>query len=121
MELGSPPCSPHMPISIPGLTPRPAAIPIFIKLPTPLTSIDWNGFLSNNSFSIYSGRNFPSTSSLLKLNVPCVKSLVPKLKNSAVFASSFAVNAALTTSIIVPKLIFSFILCVVSISFLIES
>ena len=94
-----------------GRNSLPAARPIFIKLPTPFTSIDWNGFLSRISFSIYSGRNFPSTSSLLKLNVPCVKSFVPKLKNSAVVASSFAVNAALTTSIIVPKLIFNFILC----------
>ena len=121
MEFGSPPCSPQIPISMFFLTPRPFAIPICIRFPTPLTSIDWKGFLSRSSFSMYSGRNLPSTSSLLKLNVPCVRSFVPKLKNSAVSASSLAVSAALTTSIIVPKLMVSFILFSFSMSFLIVS
>lgn len=52
---------------------------------------------------MYDGRNLPA-SSLDKPKPICVRSFVPKLKNSASFAISPAVSAALGTSIIVPIL-----------------
>jgi len=96
-------------------------IAISIRLPTPFSSIDWNGLVSRISFSMYSGRNLLSASSLLKLNTACVRSFVPKLKNSAVFANSFDVKHARTTSSIVPKFISSLTLYFFSISDLITS
>ncbi len=52
---------------------------------------------------MYDGRNLPA-SSLERPKPICVRSFVPKLKNSASFAISSAVSAALGTSIIVPIL-----------------
>src|SRR5439155_2163013 len=54
--------------------------------------------------STKSRRNLPSASSRLYPNVVCVRSFVPKEKNSACRASASAASAAGRSSIMVPNL-----------------
>ncbi len=81
--MGSPPCSPQMPSLIPGRAARPRSFAIRTSAPTPATSIDWNGSFAKMPASTYAPRNLPASSREMP-SVVCVRSLVPKLKNSAV-------------------------------------
>jgi hypothetical protein len=67
----------------------------------PSWSSTWNGSFSKMPFWTYSPRNLPA-SSRLKPQPICVRSFVPKEKNSAVSAILSAVTAARGISIIVP-------------------
>ena len=103
MLLGSPPCSPQMPMTRSFFAARPFVTAIFTSSPMPFWSREWKGSLSRMPCFMYDGRNLPA-SSLERPKPICVKSFVPKLKKSASFAISSAVIAALGTSIIVPIL-----------------
>ena len=78
-------------------------MPISTSWPTPLWSSVANGSAGQISSAslVYSGRNLPASSRLTP-SVICVRSLVPKLKNSATSAISSAVSAARGISIMVP-------------------
>mmetsp|Transcript_45450 Transcript_45450/g.73756 ORF Transcript_45450/g.73756 Transcript_45450/m.73756 type:complete len:372 (+) Transcript_45450:898-2013(+) len=101
MEDGSPPCSPQMPIFMPGRTARPLCTAIFSSSPTPSWSRLTKGSCSTMPLALYSGRKLPA-SSLLRPQVDWVRSFVPKLKNSATEAIGPAWSAALGSSIMVP-------------------
>ena len=75
---------------------------ILTRLPTPWRSIVWNGDASKIPCSRYWEKKAPSTSSREKPHVVCVRSFVPKEKNSASSAMCAAVSAARGSSIIVP-------------------
>ena len=74
---------------------------IFMSLPTPPWSSVSNGSDGRISRRTYSGRNLPA-SSRDSPNVVCVRSFVPKLKNSASRGDLVGRDAARGTSIIVP-------------------
>src|ERR1017187_4101395 len=101
MEEGSPPCSPQIPILMVGRVLRPFSTAILSNCPTPSRSSTANGSCFRIPSSRYFGRNL-LMSSREKPNVVCVRSLVPKLKNSASLAISSATNAARGNSIMVP-------------------
>mmetsp|Transcript_69740 Transcript_69740/g.153831 ORF Transcript_69740/g.153831 Transcript_69740/m.153831 type:complete len:376 (+) Transcript_69740:454-1581(+) len=102
MEVGSPPCSPQMPRSMSGLVARPRSTAVRTSSPTPSTSIESNGSRARMPLCTYCVRNLACASSRLMPNVICVRSLVPKLKNSATDASLPACSAPRGTSIMVP-------------------
>ena len=99
---GSPPCSPQMPTLRSGRVLRPLLDADLDQLADALL-VEGRERVGRPDLLLrrYSGRNLPASSRLTP-NVICVRSLVPKLKNSATSAISSAVSAARGISIIVP-------------------
>ena len=85
-----------------GTRRAPRSQPMRTSWPTPSTSSLSNGLADSSFCSRYSAMKRPSTSSRLKPNVICVRSLVPNEKNSATSAMRSATSAARGVSIIVP-------------------
>ncbi len=100
-ESGSPPCSPQMPSLISGRVLL-ALLDRDLHQQANARLIDGREriLLHDLQFRI-AGRNEPESSRLMPSAI-CVRSFVPKLKNSAVSAISSAVKAPRGTSIIVP-------------------
>ncbi len=86
----------------------PSSVASFMSLPTPSRSMDLNGSWSYIPLSTYPLIS-SAVSSLDRPKVICVRSLVPKEKNSASSAISSAVSAALGISIMVPTMYSSFL------------
>ena len=83
MEAGSPPCSPQIPSFRWFFVARPFSAAMRTISPTPSMSIETNGSFGRIPASTYFGRNLPA-SSRDRPNTVCVRSLVPKLKKSAI-------------------------------------
>jgi glyoxylase-like metal-dependent hydrolase (beta-lactamase superfamily II) len=97
---GSPPCSPQMPSLMPSRVARPFSTRSPSAAHAGLVD-EANGFFLMISILVVRRRKLPESSRLMPRQV-WVRSLVPKLKNSAVSAISSAVRAARGTSIMVP-------------------
>src|SRR5689334_23630060 len=88
-----------------GLACLPSRTAMSTRRPTPSRSIVSNGDTPKMPSSMYRLKNAPSTSSREKPQVICVRSFVPKEKNSALAAIGPALRAARGTSIIVPIIV----------------
>jgi len=101
MERGSPPCSPQIPTLSRGEASRPSRVASSTNRPTPSLSRTWKGSSEKIPASMYRGRKVAASSREIPY-VVCVRSFVPKEKNSASSAIDPAVSAARGNSIIVP-------------------